>query len=118
MPQIITKRVRLSRRIFLKGLTAAQVPAMVGIPPATWAAAGILAPFALLGGLVGRPIGDRLGSNGFTLLAIALLMTGAASAVTINPMAMTTITSCNVNPASVLPAGPSIGFTPSNGIVC
>jgi uncharacterized membrane protein YfcA len=36
-------------------------------------AAGILAPFALLGGLVGRPIGDRLGSDGFALLTIALL---------------------------------------------
>jgi hypothetical protein len=36
-------------------------------------AAGVLAPFALLGGLVGRPIGDRLGSDGFALLAIALL---------------------------------------------
>jgi hypothetical protein len=33
MSQIITKRVRLSRRIFLKGLTAAHVPAIVGIPP-------------------------------------------------------------------------------------
>jgi hypothetical protein len=36
-------------------------------------AAGILAPFALLGGLFGRPIGDRLGSDGFAILAIALL---------------------------------------------
>src|SRR5438477_1090152 len=33
MSQIITKRVRLSRRIFLKGLTAAQVPIVVGVPP-------------------------------------------------------------------------------------
>ena len=33
MAQIITKRVRLSRRVFLKGLTAAHVPAVVGIPP-------------------------------------------------------------------------------------
>src|SRR5216117_1416873 len=33
MSQIITKRVRLSRRIFLKGLTAAHVPAIVGLPP-------------------------------------------------------------------------------------
>jgi len=36
-------------------------------------AAGILVPFALLGGLVGRPIGDRLGSDRFALLAITLL---------------------------------------------
>src|SRR5205085_1869453 len=33
MSQIITKRPRLSRRIFLKGLTAAQAPVMVGLPP-------------------------------------------------------------------------------------
>jgi hypothetical protein len=33
MAQILTKRVRLSRRIFLKGLTAAHVPVIVGVPP-------------------------------------------------------------------------------------
>ena len=33
MSQVITRRTRLSRRIFLKGITAAQVPAIVGIPP-------------------------------------------------------------------------------------
>jgi Protein of unknown function (DUF1552) len=33
MSQIITKRKRLSRRIFLRGLTAAHVPVVVGIPP-------------------------------------------------------------------------------------
>src|SRR4051812_9518953 len=33
MSQIITKRKRLSRRIFLRGLTAAHVPVIVGIPP-------------------------------------------------------------------------------------
>jgi hypothetical protein len=27
----------------------------------------------LLGGLVGRPIGDRIGADGFAILAIALL---------------------------------------------
>jgi uncharacterized protein len=53
--------------------TVASHAATIGIPGPTWAAAGILAPFALLGGLVGRPIGDRLGSDGFALLAIALL---------------------------------------------
>lgn len=55
------------------GATLASHAVMLGIPGPTWVAAGILAPFALLGGLVGRPIGDRLGSDGFTLLAIALL---------------------------------------------
>src|SRR6266480_6483636 len=33
MSQIITKRVRLSRRIFLKGLTAAHMPVIAGVPP-------------------------------------------------------------------------------------
>jgi len=47
--------------------------ATIGIPGPTWAAAGILAPFALIGGLAGRPIGDRLGTEGFARLAIALL---------------------------------------------
>ncbi len=55
------------------GATLASHAATVGIPGPTWVAAGILAPFALLGGFVGRPIGDRIGSDGFALLAIALL---------------------------------------------
>jgi uncharacterized membrane protein YfcA len=55
------------------GATLASHAATVGIPGPTWMAAGILAPFALLGGLAGRPIGDRLGSEGFALLAIAML---------------------------------------------
>ena len=54
------------------GATLASHAAAVGIPGPTWVAAGI-APIALLGGLVGRPIGDRVGSDGFALLAIALL---------------------------------------------
>ena len=33
MSQVITKRQRLSRRIFLKGLTAAHAPVIVGVPP-------------------------------------------------------------------------------------
>src|SRR6266702_349457 len=33
MSQVITKRTRLSRRIFLKGLTAAHMPVIVGVPP-------------------------------------------------------------------------------------
>jgi uncharacterized membrane protein YfcA len=55
------------------GVTVASHAATIGIPGLTWMAAGILAPFALLGGLAGRPIGDRLGSDGFAILAIALL---------------------------------------------
>src|SRR5579864_7739005 len=33
MSQIITKRVRLSRRFFLKGLTVAHAPVVLGLPP-------------------------------------------------------------------------------------
>ena len=45
----------------------------IGIPAATWLAAGILIPFAFLGGFVGRPLGDRLGAKAFAMLATALL---------------------------------------------
>src|SRR5450755_387949 len=33
MPNIITKRARVSRRLFLKGLTAAQSAVVLGLPP-------------------------------------------------------------------------------------
>src|SRR3954468_10548989 len=33
MSQVITKRFRLSRRIFLKGLTLSHAPVIVGLPP-------------------------------------------------------------------------------------
>jgi uncharacterized membrane protein YfcA len=55
------------------GATLAAHAATVGISEPIWVAAGILAPFALLGGLAGRSIGDRIGSGGFAMLAIALL---------------------------------------------
>ena len=45
----------------------------VGIPARTWLPAGVLIPFALLGGLAGRPLGDRLGADAFAILAILLL---------------------------------------------
>jgi uncharacterized membrane protein YfcA len=47
--------------------------ATIGIPATTWIVAGILVPFALLGGFAGRPIGDRLGAEAFAILAAALL---------------------------------------------
>jgi uncharacterized protein len=46
----------------------------IGIPGPTWLGAAILIPFALLGGFAGRPLGDRLGGDAFTILAIALLV--------------------------------------------
>ena len=33
MSQVIVKRPRLSRRIFLRGLTLSQAPVLVGLPP-------------------------------------------------------------------------------------
>jgi uncharacterized membrane protein YfcA len=60
------------------GVTLASHAATIGIAAPTWLAAGILSPFAFLGGLAGRPIGDRLGAEAFAKLAIALLaMAGA-----------------------------------------
>jgi uncharacterized protein len=60
------------------GVTLASHEATIGIPAPTWLAAGILIPFAFLGALAGRPIGDRLGAEAFTLLAIALLAVAGA----------------------------------------
>ena len=60
-------------------VTLASHAATIGIPAPTWLAAGILIPFAFLGGLAGRPtIGDRLGAEAFALLAIALLAVAGA----------------------------------------
>ena len=33
MPHLISRRTRLSRRTFLRGVTAAQMPIAVGLPP-------------------------------------------------------------------------------------
>jgi MFS family permease len=68
------------------GLTLASHATTIGIAAPTWLAAGILIPFAFLGGLVGRPIGDRLGAQAFAMLAIALL--AAAGAYTLGAAAV------------------------------
>jgi len=60
------------------GVTLASHAATIGIPTPTWLAAAILIPFAFLGGLAGRPIGDRLGAEAFAVLAIALLAVAGA----------------------------------------
>ena len=44
-------------------------------PASTWIGAGVLIPFAALGAIAGRPLGDRLGVRGFAVLAIVLLAT-------------------------------------------
>src|SRR6266478_9126790 len=60
------------------GVTLVSHAATIGIPALTWLAAGILIPFGFLGGLAGRPIGDRLGPEAFAMLAIALLAVAGA----------------------------------------
>ena len=60
------------------GVTLASHAATIGIPAPTWVAAGILIPFAFLGGLAGRPIGDRLGAEAFAMLSITLLAVAGA----------------------------------------
>src|SRR5882672_10213747 len=60
------------------GVTLASHTATIGISAPTWLAAGILIPFAFLGGLAGRPIGDRIGAEAFAKLAIALLAVAGA----------------------------------------
>jgi hypothetical protein len=45
----------------------------VGIPTVTWLSARILIPFAFLGALAGRPLGDRVGADAFAISAILLL---------------------------------------------
>ena len=64
--------------VLIYGVTLASHAATIGIPTATWLAASLLIPFAFLGGLAGRPIGDRLGPDAFALLAIALLALAGA----------------------------------------
>ena len=47
----------------------------VGISASTWIGAGVLIPFAALGAIAGRPLGDRLGVQAFATLAIVVLAT-------------------------------------------
>jgi uncharacterized protein len=62
----------------LYSVTLASHAATIGIPATTWLAAGILIPFAFLGGFAGRPIGDRLGAEAFAMLAVTLLAAAGA----------------------------------------
>jgi len=50
--------------------------ATIGVPATTWLSAGILIPFAFIGALAGRPLGERVGADAFAILAI--LLRGAA----------------------------------------
>ena len=72
------------------GVTLASHAVTIGIPAPTWLAAGILLPFAFLGGLAGRPIGDRLGADTFAMLAIALLAVAGAYTLGVAAVAFAT----------------------------
>ena len=54
-------------------MTLATHAAVVGIASRTWLSAGILIPFAFLGGLAGRPLGDRIGADAFAIVANLVL---------------------------------------------
>jgi hypothetical protein len=45
----------------------------ISIHSQTWVSAGFLIPFAFVGGLAGRPLGDRLHAGAFAVLATLLL---------------------------------------------
>ena len=53
--------------------TLAAYIATVGVPRATWLTAASLAPFAWVGGVIGRRLGDRLGIQAATVLALVVL---------------------------------------------
>jgi uncharacterized membrane protein YfcA len=54
--------------------TLAAYIATVGVPAATWLAAAGLIPFAWAGGMIGRRVGDRLGVEAATALALVVLI--------------------------------------------
>jgi uncharacterized membrane protein YfcA len=60
------------------GVTLVSHAVTIGISAPTWLAAGVLIPFGFLGGLAGRPIGDRLSAKAFAVVAIALLAVAGA----------------------------------------
>ena len=80
-PPRAVRATLLSFFALIYAATLASHAVTFGIPPQTWLSAGVLIPFAFLGGLAARPLGDRLGSDSFTILAILLL--GAAGIYTL-----------------------------------
>ena len=81
MPPRTVRATLLAFFALIYAATLAAHAATIGVPASTWAAAAILIPFAVLGGLAGRPLGDRLGADAFAVLAIVLL--GAAGLYTL-----------------------------------
>jgi len=80
-PPRAVRATLLSFFALIYAATLASHAVTFGIPPQTWLSAGVLIPFAFLGGLAARPLGDRLGSDSFAILAILLL--GAAGIYTL-----------------------------------
>jgi uncharacterized protein len=72
-PPRIVRATLLSFFALAYAVTLASHAVTVGIPAETWLSAGTLTPFAFLGGLAGRPLGDRLDADAFAILAILLL---------------------------------------------
>jgi uncharacterized membrane protein YfcA len=54
--------------------TLAAYIATIGVPGATWLTAASLVPFVWVGGLIGRRVGDRLGVEAATVLALIVLI--------------------------------------------
>jgi hypothetical protein len=72
-PPRIVRATLLAFFALVYAATLAANAATIGVPAQTWLAAAILIPFAVVGGLVGRPLGDRLGAGAFAALAIGVL---------------------------------------------
>ena len=72
-PPRTVRATLLSFFAFAYAVTLGSHAMTVGIPARTWLSAAILIPFAALGGLVARPLGDRLDADAFAMLVILLL---------------------------------------------
>lgn len=72
-PPRTVRATLLSFFAFAYAVTLGSHAMTVGIPARTRLSAAILIPFAALGGLVARPLGDRLDADAFAMLVILLL---------------------------------------------
>jgi uncharacterized membrane protein YfcA len=88
-PPRTVRATLLSFFAFAYAASVASRVVTVGIPARTWLSAGILIPFAFIGALAGRPLGDRVGADAFAILAILLL--GAAGLYTLGAAAGLTV---------------------------
>jgi hypothetical protein len=70
---LVIRATLLAFFVVVYAATLAAHATTVGIAAETWLTAGVMLPFAVLGGFIGRPLGDWFGDGGFTVLAIGLL---------------------------------------------